>query len=117
MSNLCKLGVINAGGLGKVVADTAERAGWAEVVFSDPRFKSDKQRHAHWALVGLPEDAASYKCDGYSVAIGNSHARKQWCAWLLVKFVAGYKDPVSDGLEGYQAGRHQSGWRGDHDTF
>lgn len=36
MSNLCKLGVIGAGGHRKVVADTAERAGWAEVVFSAP---------------------------------------------------------------------------------
>lgn len=85
MSNLCKLGVIGAGGHGKVVADTAERAGWAEVVFFDPRFKSDKQRHTHWALVGLPEDAASYTCDGYFVAIGNSHARKQWIDWLVAR--------------------------------
>ena len=83
MSSRTKLGVIGAGGHGKVVADTAERAGWSEVVFFDPRFGAENQRHAHWPLTGLPDNAASYTCDGYFVAIGNSHARKQWCEWLL----------------------------------
>lgn len=66
-----------------MVADTAERAGWSEVVFFDPRFGPIQQTHAHWQLLGLPEEAQAYDCDGYFVAIGNSQARKQWSEWLL----------------------------------
>lgn len=77
------LGIIGAGGHGKVVADTAERAGWSEVVFFDPRFGSTEQTHAHWQLLGLPEEAQTQGCDGYFVAIGNSQARQQWSEWLL----------------------------------
>lgn len=78
-----RLGIIGAGGHGKVVADTAERAGWSEVVFFDPRFGSGDQTHAHWPLAGLPEDVQAHDCDGYFVAIGNSQARQHWCEWLL----------------------------------
>ena len=83
MSECFKLGVIGAGGHGKVVADTAERAGWTEVVFFDPRFGPIQQTHAHWQLLGLPEEAHAHDCDGYFVAIGNSQARQQWGEWLL----------------------------------
>ena len=78
-----RLGIIGAGGHGKVVADTAERAGWSEVVFLDPRFGPSEQTHAHWPLLGLPEDAESNDCDSYFVAIGNSQARQRWSEWLL----------------------------------
>lgn len=80
-----RLGIIGAGGHGKVVADTAERAGWYEVVFFDPRYAGAVLAHAHWPLIGLPEQAADHDCDGYFVAIGNSQARQQWCEWLLVR--------------------------------
>ncbi|WP_290518650.1 acetyltransferase [Alcanivorax sp.] len=78
-----RLGVIGAGGHGKVVAEVAERAGWAQVVFFDTRFTSGDCAHAHWPLVAAPEDAAVHECDGYFVAIGNSEVRQQWCEWLL----------------------------------
>ena len=77
-----RLGIIGAGGHGKVVADTAERAGWDEVVFFDPRYSGAVLAHAHWPLIGQPEQAAGHDCDGYFVAIGNSQARQQWCEWL-----------------------------------
>ena len=80
-----RLGIIGAGGHGKVVADTAERAGWDEVVFFDPRFDGSAPAHAHWPLIGLPEQAVDHGCDGYFVAIGNSLARKQWCEWLQAR--------------------------------
>lgn len=78
-----RLGVIGAGGHGKVVADVAGRAGWDQVVFFDVRFTSSGCAHAHWPLVAAPEDAVSHKCDGYFVAIGNGEVRQQWCEWLL----------------------------------
>lgn len=77
------LGVIGAGGHGKVVAEVAERAGWAQVVFFDARFSVGDRTHAHWPIVATPEDAATHECDGYFVAIGNSEVRQQWCEWLL----------------------------------
>lgn len=80
-----RLGVIGAGGHGKVVADVAERAGWADVVFFDVRFASAGSEHAHWSLVAAPENAPAHNCDGYFVAIGNSQTRQQWCEWLLDK--------------------------------
>jgi len=78
-----RLGVIGAGGHGKVVADVAGRAGWTQVVFFDGRVTSSDCAHAHWPLVAAPEDAAVHECDGYFVAIGNSEVRQQWCEWLL----------------------------------
>lgn len=78
-----RLGVIGAGGHGKVVADVAERAGWADVVFLDARFAAGDSEHAHWPLVAVPEDALTQRCDGYFVAIGSSAARQQWCEWLM----------------------------------
>ena len=92
-----RLGIIGAGGHGKVVADTAERAGWSKVVFFDPRFGLSEQTHAHWPLLGFPEDAQTHECDGYFVAIGNSQARQQWCEWLLDRRlpVASVIDPAS----------------------
>ena len=78
-----RLGVIGAGGHGKVVADVAGRAGWAQVVFFDARFTSGDCAHVHWPLVAAPEDAAVHECDGYFVAIGNSEVRQQWCERLL----------------------------------
>lgn len=78
-----RLGIVGAGGHGKVVADIAERAGWADVVFFDSRFASGEHVHAHWPVVALPEDMASQACDGYFVGVGSSQLRHQWCEWLL----------------------------------
>lgn len=78
-----RLGIIGAGGHGKVVADTAERAGWSEVVFFDPRFADGVAKHAHWPIVAAPEDVEAHGCDGYFVAIGNGKARQTWCERLL----------------------------------
>lgn len=77
-----RLGIIGAGGHGKVIADTAERTGWSEIVFFDPRFDSSNLSHAHWPLVGVPEDAKFQCCDGYFVAIGSSKPRQEWMEWL-----------------------------------
>ncbi|MEH6784697.1 MAG: acetyltransferase [Alcanivorax jadensis] len=92
-----RLGIIGAGGHGKVVADTAERLGWSEVVFFDPRFGPLEQAHGHWRLLGVPEEAINHDCDGYFVAIGNSQARQRWCEWLLVRGLSLVKliDPAS----------------------
>lgn len=68
-----------------MVADTAERAGWAEVVFFDLRFSGSSRRHQYWPLVGFPEDALTQECDGYFVAIGQSKARQQWSDWLIAR--------------------------------
>lgn len=78
-----RLGVIGAGGHGKVAAEVAERSGWSQVVFFDARFAAGDRNHAHWPLVAAPEHAAAHDCDGYFVAIGNSEVRQQWCEWLL----------------------------------
>lgn len=78
-----RLGIIGAGGHGKVVAEVAERAGWSDVVFLDNHFASGEGTDSHWSLVGIPEDASLHNCDGYFVAIGNSQTRQHWCEWLL----------------------------------
>lgn len=77
-----RLGIIGAGGHGKVAAEVAERAGWREVVFFDPRAGSGELRHAHWPLLDVPDQARAHECDGYFVAIGQSLARQQWSEWL-----------------------------------
>ena len=46
-----KLGLIGAGGHGKVVADTAVAAGWGEVVFFDSAFP-DRTRNGVWPILG-----------------------------------------------------------------
>lgn len=78
-----RLGVIGAGGHGKVVADVAERAGWSDVIFFDASYAPGNHSHVHWPIVAVPEDAGTYECDGYFVAIGNSRARQEWCENLI----------------------------------
>ena len=78
-----RLGIIGAGGHGKVVAEVAERVGWDDVVFFDSRYEAGDRRHGHWPLVAIPEDADAHPCDGYFVAIGNSRSRQQWSEWLV----------------------------------
>lgn len=81
-----RLGVIGAGGHGKIAADIAQRTGWKDIVFFDERFSFlDSQYHAHWPLIAVPEGVIEHQCDGYFVAIGNGKVRQQWCEWLISK--------------------------------
>lgn len=78
-----RLGIIGAGGHGKVAAETALRCGWEEVIFFDGLASSGPYEISHWSVVGEPASAVDERCDGYFVAIGNAAHRKTWCEWLL----------------------------------
>ena len=71
-----KLALLGGGGHGKVVADTALSAGWAEVVFFDDAWPG-VTRNGHWPVVGntamLLERHDEF--DGVVVAIGNCAIR------------------------------------------
>jgi sugar O-acyltransferase (sialic acid O-acetyltransferase NeuD family) len=50
------LGLIGAGGHGKVVADTARAAGWTDISFFDPAFP-ERRHNGEWPIVGTnPSD-------------------------------------------------------------
>ena len=72
-----RLAVLGASGHGKVVADAAELAGWAEVVFFDDAWP-ERKRNGPWQVIGntaaLTADAGSF--DGVVVAIGNNRIRQ-----------------------------------------
>ena len=72
-----RLAVLGASGHGKVVADAAELAGWAEVVFFDDAWPERKQ-NGPWQVIGdtaaLTGDAGTF--DGVVVAIGNNRIRQ-----------------------------------------
>lgn len=74
-----RLGIIGAGGHGKVAADVAQRCGWDEVIFFDDRAESGSFDHAHWQVVDQPGEIKSYRCSAVFIAIGNAVARQQWC--------------------------------------
>lgn len=74
-----RLGIIGAGGHGKVAADVAQRCGWDEVIFFDDRAESGPFEHAHWQVFDQPSEIKSYRCSAFFVAIGNAVARQQWC--------------------------------------
>lgn len=76
-----RLGIIGAGGHGKIAADVAQRCGWDEVVFFDERAKSGPFEHAHWQVVDHPGEIGSYQCNAIFIAIGNAIARQHWCEW------------------------------------
>jgi sugar O-acyltransferase (sialic acid O-acetyltransferase NeuD family) len=78
-----RLGIIGAGGHGKVAAETALRCGWEEVIFFDGLASSGAYDISHWSVVGEPASAVDVHCDGYFVAIGNAVHRRTWCEWLL----------------------------------
>jgi sugar O-acyltransferase (sialic acid O-acetyltransferase NeuD family) len=71
-----RLAILGASGHGKVVADTALSAGWAEVVFFDDGWPG-LQANGHWPVVGdtrsLMERLAGF--DGAIVAIGRNEVR------------------------------------------
>lgn len=72
-----RLAILGASGHGKVVADTAECAGWDEVVFFDDAWPGLTQ-NGSWPVVG--DSAAMLKVigsfDGVVVAIGNNWIRQ-----------------------------------------
>jgi len=78
-----RLGIIGAGGHGKVAADTALRCGWEEVVFFDGLAAKGAYSIGRWDVVDVPENAASHGCDAFFVAIGNAQHRKTWCERLV----------------------------------
>ncbi|MAC15826.1 MAG: acyl-ACP--UDP-N- acetylglucosamine O-acyltransferase [Alcanivorax sp.] len=80
-----RLGIIGAGGHGKVAADTALRCGWEEVVFFDGLASKGGYSIGRWDVVDVPENAASHGCDAFFVAIGNAQHRRTWCEWVLSK--------------------------------
>lgn len=71
-----RLAILGASGHGKVVADVALAAGWAQVVFFDDAWPG-RQRNSHWDIVGdsaaLFADLARF--DGVIVAIGDNTTR------------------------------------------
>ena len=71
-----RLAILGASGHGKVVADSAERAGWKEIVFYDDAWPACKVNGV-WCVVGdakaLLNDLSSY--DGVVIAIGHNQVR------------------------------------------
>lgn len=69
---MTRIGLIGAGGHGKVVADTARAAGWGDIVFYD-RVWPDRQTNGEWPIVGAEPaeaDDALLFC-----AVGNNAVR------------------------------------------
>lgn len=79
-----KLAVLGASGHGKVIADSAMEAGWAEVVFYDDRWPN-LQSVGDWPVVGdwnrLLEEVSS--ADGVIVGIGDCRVRAERHASLV----------------------------------
>src|SRR5690554_5766067 len=71
-----KLAILGASGHGKVVADTALAAGWAEIVFFDDAWPQLKANSC-WPVVGATCDlmARQAEFEGVIVGIGNNRIR------------------------------------------
>lgn len=78
-----RIGIIGAGGHGKVVADVAQRCGWSEVIFFDERVLVEPCQYGHWQVIDVPAAVESHGCDAFFVAIGDASARQTWTEWLL----------------------------------
>ncbi|MTT52814.1 acyl-ACP--UDP-N- acetylglucosamine O-acyltransferase [Alcanivorax sp. VBW004] len=83
-----RLGIIGAGGHGKVVADTALRCGWEEVVFFDGVAAKGAYSIGRWDVVDVPENASRHVCDAFFVAIGNALHRRTWSERLVADSLA-----------------------------
>lgn len=72
---MMELVIIGASGHGKVIADIAEKLGYARIVFLDdnPAARSC----GSYKVVGRSEDALSYKGSDFIVAIGNARIRRK----------------------------------------
>ncbi|OLO10227.1 acetyltransferase [Chromohalobacter japonicus] len=73
---MIKLAILGASGHGKVIADTALQAGWAQVVFFDDAWP-EVAENGSWSVVG---DSSSLfdrlsEFDGVVVGIGNNRVR------------------------------------------
>ena len=73
MNNLAILG---ASGHGKVIADSAESAGWKKIVFYDDAWPKDKT-NGIWPVMGNTKDLIKNLSDydGVVIAIGNNQER------------------------------------------
>lgn len=69
------LGLIGAGGHGKVVADTALAAGWHDIAFFDPAFP-DRRQNGHWPILGSdPAELAKAWAGALFCSIGDNATR------------------------------------------
>jgi len=86
---LNRLAILGASGHGKVVADSAERAGWKEIVFYDDAWPKCSM-NGMWPVIGdtktLLNNLLNY--DGVVIAIGNNSTRLKKHAELLTHGVA-----------------------------
>jgi sugar O-acyltransferase (sialic acid O-acetyltransferase NeuD family) len=80
-----RLAIVGAGGHGKVVADTAEQAGWESIIFFDD-FRPVTEPHVIWPVAGnldrLLQSLDDY--DGISIALGDNQLRLSLC----LRFIA-----------------------------
>lgn len=71
-----RLAILGASGHGKVLADTATKLGWSEILFFDDAYPA-KKANSHWSIVGntqkLIESLVGF--DGVVVAIGSNSVR------------------------------------------
>tara|TARA_R110002124_G_scaffold282450_1_gene457602 strand:+ start:21574 stop:22164 length:591 start_codon:yes stop_codon:yes gene_type:complete len=63
------IGIIGAGGHGKVVADTAHAAGWRTIVFFDQSWP-ERQSNGLWPIIGKDPEGAALFC-----AVGRNATR------------------------------------------
>ena len=72
MNNLV---IIGASGHGKVIADIAEKVGYADIIFLDDNSKVESC--GNYKVVGGCKSALSYKNADFVVAIGNTKIRRK----------------------------------------
>ena len=86
---MSRLAILGAGGHGKVVAEIAMLAGWAEVVFFDRSWPT-QTRCELWNIEGDEEHllASAERFNGVAVAIGDNDTRGRWLAVLTDSGVA-----------------------------
>ena len=73
---MTRLILIGAGGHGKVVADTAEAAGWTDIAFLDDSF-SDGLKHEIWPVIGRLSDWKNYRDHAaFFISIGDNRQRQ-----------------------------------------
>lgn len=82
---MMQLILMGAGGHGKVVADTAEAAGWKDIAFLDDSF-ADRSQHEIWPIVGPLDAWRSYsQTAAFFISIGDNHKRQYWARELAAR--------------------------------
>lgn len=77
-----RLAIIGAGGHGKVVADTAEMAGYSDIVFWDDAYP-EKQENGPWPVIGKPGERVA---DGpVFLAVGQNRMRSRLWGDLVIE--------------------------------